>query len=268
MTETTFDYEAKLWGMTSVVAKPWSLQGLKLRYCLEDLAGVSGSIVDVGCGGGNMARAIKRERPDLEVHGVDVSRSAIVAARGVGGGVTFDVAEATTLPFDDSSMDAVTMFDVLEHLADPPVALAEIARVLKIGGLFHIALPLEGQPGTIHRFLRSRGWDATLRQSGHVQAFSEDDFRRLAAQHSLPVTRVRWSYHYLFSLIDVLYYTFLQRRGGMSISAGDFVSSRRGWAAAPMRAVWGMVSALGWYEARAFRWMRGECGHFTCLRRA
>lgn len=265
-TAPSFDYESKRWGSSPVFARPWHIQGLKLRYALEDLPSArSGRVLDLGCGGGNMAKAIKRERPDLDVYGVDTSRNAIASANADAQNVDFSVGTAERLPFDDGYFNAVTMFDVLEHLEDPSQVLDEVARVLAPGGVCHIALPLESQPGTIYRLLRAgTKWNAKVRCLGHIQTFNEMDYRSLAAKSSLPVTRVRWSYHHLFSLIDVLYFSVLQRRGGVSTSVEDYVSAQRGWASGPMRAAWKVVSATGWYEARAFRWMRGACGHFTC----
>jgi SAM-dependent methyltransferase len=266
VTASSFDYESKRWGSSPVFPNPWHIQGLKLRYALEDLLAVrSGRVLDVGCGGGNMAKAIKRERPELEVHGIDTSTNAIAAANVDPQGVEFRLGTAERLPFDDGYFGAVTMFDVLEHLDDPGQVLGEIARVLLPGGLFHIAVPLEGQPGTIYHLIGAGSrWKAKVRHLGHVQTFSENAFQRLAADNSLPVVGVRWSYHHLFSLIDVMYFSYLQGRGGVNTSVEDFVSSRRGWGAAPLRVAWRVVSALGWAEARAFRWMRGACGHFTC----
>lgn len=266
MTASSFDYESKRWGSSPVFADPWHIQGLKLRYALDDLAAVrSGRVLDVGCGGGNMAKAIKRERPELEVHGVDTSRNAIASASADPQGVEFRIGTAERLPFEDGYFSAVTMFDVLEHLDDPRHVLAEVARVLLPGSLFHIAVPLEGQPGTIYHLIGAgTRWKAKVQCLGHVQTFGENDFRRLATENSLPVSRVRWSYHHLFSLIDVIYFSYLQGRGAVSTSVEDYVSTRRGWGGAPLRAAWRIVSALGWAEARAFRWMRGACGHFTC----
>jgi 2-polyprenyl-6-hydroxyphenyl methylase/3-demethylubiquinone-9 3-methyltransferase len=43
---------------------------------------------------------------------------------------------AEALPFADASFEVVWCTDVLEHLADRPAAIAQIARVLKPGGLF------------------------------------------------------------------------------------------------------------------------------------
>ena len=48
----------------------------------------------------------------------------------------FACGRAESLPFADASFDIVWCTDVLEHLSDLPAAIAQIARVLKPGGLF------------------------------------------------------------------------------------------------------------------------------------
>src|SRR5207248_7608423 len=78
--QPSFDYEAKRWGAAPLRPKPWYMNGLKLRYLLQDLGPVHGRVLDVGCGVGSVAKAVKRERSDLEVFGCDVSHSAIAAA--------------------------------------------------------------------------------------------------------------------------------------------------------------------------------------------
>ena len=265
----SFSYEAKRWGSATVEPRPGYIQGLKLRYALEDLTQVrSGLLVDVGCGGGNMAKAIKRERPELSVEGVDISKSAIEWARREPEGAEFRLAEPERLPHDDQVASAVTMFDVLEHLDDPSRALREIARVLKPGGLFYLAVPLEDQPWTIYRLVQAgRWWQSKLRHGGHVQAFSDRDIRDLLDETGFELVRVRWSYHHFFALFDVLYFTYLDFRGPVSSSVEDFVVGVHGWRSLPLRWVWALITAAGWYESRAFRWMKGGCGHFTCIRR-
>jgi SAM-dependent methyltransferase len=266
MTAVQFDYEAKQWGEAAVRPRPWYIQGLKLRYCLDALAGVTGSVLDVGCGAGNMAKAIKRERPDLEVFGVDVSRASIAAARRQPGGVDFRLGEGEKLPFADASLDAVTMFDVLEHFELPVRALDEVARVLKPGGVFHIALPLEDQPWTLYRLLTRRGWQAKVRQCGHLHFFSNDSFKTMAGAAGLPVHSVRWSFQPLFMLVDVVYFALLEWRGPASMAVEDYVSRKPGATGALLKFVKGLVASLGWLEASLLPFLPAGTGHFTCQR--
>ena len=97
-TPVTFDYESKRWGAARLEPRPWFMNGLKLRYLLADLGQVTGRVLDVGCGAGSVAKAVKRHRPDLEVHGCDLSQAALaVAAAPSAEGVDFRLATAERL---------------------------------------------------------------------------------------------------------------------------------------------------------------------------
>src|SRR5213078_3034442 len=149
----------------------------------------------------------------------------------------FRLATAERLPFADGELDFVWIFDVLEHVDDPGQVLREVARVLKPGGGFHIVLPLEGQPRTLYRLVGcGTRWTAKVRHGGHVQIFSADRFRGMAAACGLPVTGTRWSYHLALQMLDLLYFTWLDRRGPVSGSVEDMSAARGGVAGGFMRA--------------------------------
>jgi ubiquinone/menaquinone biosynthesis C-methylase UbiE len=244
------------------------MAGLKLRYALADLRPVTaGRLLDVGCGSGTMARAIKRERPELEVHGVDFSAATIAAANSRPGGVTFAQAPAEALPYADASFDAITMFDVLEHVDDPDKVLREIARVLKPDGRFHLVLPLEGQPRTIYTLIGcGRRWNAKVKYAGHIQIYSDARYRREAELAGMPVQSVRWSYHYLTSLLDVLFFMVISRTGPLKTSVEDAAERSGGLVRLVGKLAKSMVASLGWYESRALAWLPGACGHYLCIR--
>jgi SAM-dependent methyltransferase len=65
-------------------------------------------------------------------------------------------ADAERLPFSDGTFDATVMFEVLEHLADPPAAAAEVRRILRPGGTFvgsaPFVWPVHGDPHDYFRF--------------------------------------------------------------------------------------------------------------------
>lgn len=206
---TSFDYESKLWGDSEVSPTPGYLGGLRLRYCLDDLKGIHGKVLEVGCGGGGMSRAIQRHRPDLEVYGVDISRPALHAAINARGGVHYALGDAHQLPIKSSTYDAVVVLDVLEHLPNVRIALREVHRILKPSGLLHIYCPLEGDPRNLHGLLHRLGWRAKERLIGHIQHFTEAELvSQLESVGFLP-GKHRWSGHLLYQLADSLYFSFL-----------------------------------------------------------
>jgi len=243
------------------------MNGLKLRYLLSDLRDVDGKVLDVGCGGGSVAKAVKRERPGLQVFGCDMSQSALAAATDSAEGVDFKLATAERLPFSDGELDFVWIFDVLEHVDDPAKVLREVARVLRPGGGFHIVLPLEGQPWTLYRLVGcGTRWTAKVRHSGHIQVFSADRFRAMAGDCGLRPQRSAWSYHFLLQALDLIYFSWLDWRGPVSGSVEDMSASRVGVLGSAMRMMSKLVACLAWGEARVFRALPGGCGHFSCER--
>lgn len=50
-------------------------------------------------------------------------------------------ADGGALPFSDDSIDTVLLLEVLEHVQDAPAVLADIARVLKPGGVLLLSVP-------------------------------------------------------------------------------------------------------------------------------
>lgn len=124
--------------LTLVDSIPFFAEGKRASYGLLD-AGPGRRILDVGCGLGDDAAALAGlVAPGGSIVGVDGSRAMIEAARGRHGGaegLSFEVADAAALPFDDASFDACRVDRVLQHVADPAPAVREMARVLRPGGV-------------------------------------------------------------------------------------------------------------------------------------
>lgn len=97
------------------------------------------SAIDVGCGyGADVIELAKRLRPGGRAVGVDLSEAMIIEARrrtaGIGADVSFQVADALALPFEDNTFDLARTETMLQHLADPARAVTEMARVTRPGG--------------------------------------------------------------------------------------------------------------------------------------
>ena len=101
--------------------------------------GAGSRVLDVGCGTGDDALAMAAlVVPGGQVVGVDASATMVEEARRRAAGhaqpVEFRLGRAEGLDAPDGSFDACRYERVLQHLADPILALREAARVLRPGG--------------------------------------------------------------------------------------------------------------------------------------
>lgn len=112
---------------------------------LTRLAEPSGrDVLDVGCGGGELARAMAAE--GARVTGLEISEQQLASARaaGDGSGVSYVVGFAQDLPLEDASVDVVVLMRSLHHVAPSELerSLQEFRRVLRPGGLVYVAEPM------------------------------------------------------------------------------------------------------------------------------
>lgn len=96
---------------------------------------LSGAVLDVGCGIGDLVRY----RPDTV--GVDVNPKAVSYCRSQG--LNVQLMQPDQLPFASFQFDGAVLDNVLEHLERPQPLLAEIQRVLKPRGRLVVGVPGE-----------------------------------------------------------------------------------------------------------------------------
>jgi len=263
-----FDYEDKVWGASTVRVNPLHLGALRLKYCLESIKHVDGKVVEIGCGAGGMVKAVKNYRPDLDVYGCDVSKTAIKEARESSGDVKFEVADIYKMPFKDNAFEAVVMFDLLEHLDKPEVAVREIFRILKPGGVFHSYTPCEGNWSNYDFYLRKLGWKGKERYAGHIQKYSEGSLKELIEGVGFKMGEAKWSNHLINQVADALYFLFLSIRGkNTDYSVEGFVSKSKPGLIRWIMSVAAKAVAVGTYfESRFLYWAPGHGLHLTMVK--
>ena len=261
-----FDYESKLWGAHQVEANPSYLGALRLEYALRDLNPLSGKVLEIGCGGGSMTRAVNRYRPDLDVHGCDISEQAIQFAQGRSGGAEFRVGDTYNLPYRSNEFSAILMFDVLEHLELPDVSIAEIHRVLEPGALFHLYVPCEGGFLSLASLLNQLGWMAKERYAGHIQRFTRRSVQELVEALGFQVDGVVWSGHFVGQLADVLYFSLLGLYGKNVPSSveGYLHEADNKPICKVIRLAKNTLGRVTYYESKYLTGVPGAGAHFTC----
>lgn len=136
---------------------------IKRDYLLERLQPHARTL-EVGCGSAKLT-ALIGER-GARVTGVDLSWHALLAARknleAVRVSGTLGQADAYQLPFGNDTFDAVFSTGLLEHFRDPSPIVAEMARVLRVGGLFFSDVaPLKFSLLRMGMFLRGMARNST-----------------------------------------------------------------------------------------------------------
>ncbi len=95
------------------------------------------SLLDVGCGPGSITADLARRVAPGHVLGIDAAPGIIeaAAAEHVEDNLEFAVGDVYALSLPDRSVDLVLAHQVLQHLADPVAALAEMGRVVTDNGV-------------------------------------------------------------------------------------------------------------------------------------
>ena len=111
---------------------------------LRDRAWLSGlDVLDIGCGGGILAEPLARLGG--RVTAIDAAAEAISVAKAhaAEAGLSIDYRQSSveTLVEGGHAFDLITCMEVVEHVADVPVFLDGIARLLKPGGLLVFSTP-------------------------------------------------------------------------------------------------------------------------------
>jgi ubiquinone/menaquinone biosynthesis C-methylase UbiE len=111
-------------------------------------------VLEVGCGAGHLLARVRAERSV----GIDLSALVLRQARArVDGRAALVQGDAVELPFAAGAFDRAYCSEVLEHLADPRAALAEIRRVLRPRGVAVISVPNEALINRLKAGLRRAG---------------------------------------------------------------------------------------------------------------
>lgn len=133
-------------------------------------------ILDIGCGTG----VLKKYLPEPQIHGIDISQTAIEEAIKVYESANAMNLDEEQLPFDDNKFDYVVCLDTIEHLFDPNHALEESYRALAKNGILIISTPNILNISSLRTLLMQKRFpktscDRELYDGGHMHFFTYRD---------------------------------------------------------------------------------------------
>jgi 2-polyprenyl-3-methyl-5-hydroxy-6-metoxy-1,4-benzoquinol methylase len=137
-------------------------------------------ILEIGCGEGNFAKALRAARPELEIVGVELCESAARTASSVLDRVIVGNVERIDLPYEDY-FDCVIFADVLEHLVDPWRMLRRAKNLLRREGAIVASIPNVQHSRVLINLILGR-WEYEeygIMDSTHLRFFTRKSIRSL-----------------------------------------------------------------------------------------
>lgn len=231
-----FDYEGKIWGWETASTSFNSPYRTSLNFLINEIRNFRANkkklrVLDIGCGGGGIVRALKNTFPEIEFFATDISSEAIKQGKANTKGVVFVKADALALPFEKNYFDFIYMNSVLDHLEKPEKAVEEVFRVLKKNGVYVAVTPVESSLYNIHGFLSLLKLFRAhrLKYLGHIHSFNKKSIKELIEGKGLKVKSISFDWLYLSQLVDIFYYLFLailKRSPGVSIDG--YIKNKEG----------------------------------------
>lgn len=172
----------------------------KFRGFLKFLPRRARSYLDIGCGDFKYLELMEREGiAPGRLYGLEMDDAVVARAREKGYQVFKERAEAA-VSIPDASIDVISMFHVIEHVADPGAVLASMGRWLAPGGIVVIETP--NVAALDARLFARRFWGG-YHIPRHWHLFAANGITRLLEQHGFRVKAIRYQTGHSFWLYSL-----------------------------------------------------------------
>ncbi len=168
-----------------------------------------GKILDVGCAAGFFLKVASDAGWDA--HGIEPNKGLAEFGR-TRYGVNIVTENFLSIHLPSNSFDAVTLWDVIEHVPDPRAYMREVLRILKPGGYFFVNIP---DFGSIFAKLSGKKW--WFLSPVHIYYFNRITLKKMLAIEGFTVVTIRMHWQtlalgYLFERFTD-YNSFLSKIG-------------------------------------------------------
>ena len=185
---------------------------------------IGGSLVDVGCGAGNLLSFVHHLCADYI--GVDAVRYEEFPADA-----KFHQAdlESGHVPLPDATADVVVAVETIEHLENPRALMRELTRLAKPGGWIAVTTPNQLSLLSLLTLIAKRRFSAfqDVHYPAHMTALLEVDLRRMAAECRLAEVAISYSHEGRLVLTPWHYPTRLARLFPQALSDNVLLIGRK-----------------------------------------
>jgi ubiquinone/menaquinone biosynthesis C-methylase UbiE len=173
-------------------------------------------LLDLGAADGRTMLEIRDLLGEGEYLGIERSRGLLASSVEMPAGLRLIEGDAERLPDDimENSFDVVTALALLEHLADPLRAVAEVARVLRPGGIFIATCPVPFWDHVSGRL-------GLLQEKGHVSSMGKSRLLGTMRSAGLDVLEYR---RFMFAPVGFLPYLGVRVPPGRSVGMDRVIS--------------------------------------------
>lgn len=154
----------------------------------------SEKLLDLGCGAGETAAAIKARGQADWIGGIEIMPDAVEKAKERLNLVVSGNIEAMDIGIEPESIDTILALDVLEHLVDPWLVVRKLDRMLKPGGVIIASIPNVRHLSALLPLLMMGDWryqDSGILDSTHLRFFTRKTAIQLMISSGLKLEDVR-----------------------------------------------------------------------------
>ena len=195
----------------------WAHADLRTRQVVEMLKSIPvcpDKLLDYGCGVGGWIPILAKVFKNSEIHGVEISSTAVEKAKQKFSNFNFHHLENNIVPMPDQSFDLIFSYHVLEHVDDINASVKDIARLITKGGYACIIFPCGNSGSFLDRTMnlvqKSKQTSQTGEESyffeipdGHVRRVTSDEIINLFKEYGLVIREQKFSGHF-FGTLDWL----------------------------------------------------------------